>query len=262
MKTKKIELNILIFILIEALFLLFFFKTSILNMIIGTVLGIILIFITKNIKNNKLISLLIFIVSILLSITILDKVTTFISYNILNNYPKFIITTTYLLVSIFLALKGYHTYIKSLEIALYFFLFIKLFSIFLLLPYINIINFNYQLLEQISININFLYISLTIFFINLSIKYLTNYQVKNKIFSLSTINPIIMKLLTISIIGNTLFNIYNYPYFSVLKRIKYLEFIERMEGILSFEYLLCYIFLSSFLIILIKSIIENNIKTK
>ena len=260
MKEKKIELNILVFILIEGLYLLFFFKTSLLNIIIGTILGIILILITKNIQNNKITSIFLFIISLLLCINILNKITNFISINILSNYPTLIITITFLLVCIYLAFKGYHTYIKSLEITFYFYLLVKIVSVILLLPNINIHNFNYQLLEQAHFSINSLYIALTLLFLNLSTRYLTNYQVKNNVFIISTLNPIIMKILAISIIGTTLFNLYNYPYFSILKKIKYLEFIERMEGILSFEYLVCFIFLTSFLILLMKTIIEKLFK--
>lgn len=262
MKDKKIELNILTFILIEAFFLLFFFKASFLNIILGTILGILLIFITNKIKINKIVSLVILIISIFLTITILHNVTNFITYNLLNNYPTLIITITFSFVSIFLAFKGYHTYIKSLEITFYFFLFIKLFSFFLLLPNIDINNFNYQLLAQVKINTSFIYIALVIMFINLSIKYLTNNRINNNTFILSMLNPIIMKLITIAIIGTTLYNLYKYPYFNILKKIKYLEFIERMEGILSFEYLVCFIFLTSFCILQIKTIAINIIKNK
>jgi ABC-type lipoprotein release transport system permease subunit len=51
---KKIELNILIFIIIEAIFLLYGFKINLINIILGTLLGIILINIFNKIKKNKI----------------------------------------------------------------------------------------------------------------------------------------------------------------------------------------------------------------
>ena len=42
MKDKKIELNILVFILMEAFFLLFFFKENLLNIGLGIILGLVI----------------------------------------------------------------------------------------------------------------------------------------------------------------------------------------------------------------------------
>ena len=53
MKTNKIESNILLFIIIRGIFLLFFFKESLLNTILGSILGIILIFITNKLNLKK-----------------------------------------------------------------------------------------------------------------------------------------------------------------------------------------------------------------
>ena len=255
MKAKKIELNILVFILIEAFFLLFFFKTSLINIVIGTIMGIIISIFINKIKINKIIQILLLIASIYLLIITTSQIIDFITHNILKNYLNVIITITFLITSYLLANKGYHAYIKAIEIIFYFFLIIKLFSTILLLPNINTDNLNYQLLNELTISKSIIFISLIILFINISLNYLTKYTNNTKTFIISIINPVIIKILTISILGTTLLNIYKYPYFSVLKRIKYLEFIERMEGILSFEYLLTFIFLTSYIIILIKDLL-------
>lgn len=260
MKKKKIELNILVFILIEALSLLFFFKESLLNIILGTILGVILILLTKKIKLKKFTLFFIFISTIFLLITSMIQTTNFITYNYLKNYSSFIIMITIFIIAFFLANKGYHTYIKALEISCYFFLFIKIISLLLVIPNINFFNFNDSLLKELIVNKNFLYISLLILFLHLSIRYLSDYVIANKTYILSIINPIILKIICVLVMGETLFNIYNYPYFNVLKRIKYLEFIERMEGILSFEYLLCFIFFIAFLILIIKTILIQDKK--
>ena len=64
---NKIEINILFFILSEALFLLFFIDYSILNIIVGTILGILLIIISKKI-NSKILSYIYHIILIPLAI--------------------------------------------------------------------------------------------------------------------------------------------------------------------------------------------------
>ena len=56
------------------------------------------------------------------------------------------------------------------------------------------------------------------------------------------------------IIGNTLTNIYQYPYVNYLKKITFFDFIERMDGFLNFGYLFCFIILLSFIMININQI--------
>ena len=257
MKKLKIEIDILIFVLIEALSLMFFFKTSLLNLVIGTIFGIILIFITNKIKINKLIKIILLLASILLFLTIINKITSFISFNILRNYPSFIITFTFILSALYLAKRGFHTYTKALEISAYFFLFLKLATFILIIPNINISNFNIQLIKETTLDINIFYIALSFLLLNLSIKYLTNKKIHITSYLISSINPLLIKLLTILVMGETLLSLYDYPYVNIFKRIKYFDFIERMEGILSFEYLFSFFFLASFFIIVIYSIIKD-----
>ena len=89
-------------------------------------------------------------------------------------------------------------------------------------------------------------------------KMLKNTEIKYSVF-----NGFFIKIISIGIIGINLSYLYEYPYISILKKIKYFDFIERMEGILSLEYLCCFFFLISFLSMLIKEIfidIKKNIQ--
>lgn len=251
MKKLKIELDLLIIILMEALILLFFFKETLLNILLGEVVGFISVFFIKKIKINKVLEIVLLIVSIAIFPLVLNQVIQFISINLLRNYPIYLLLFTFLLTAYLLARRGFHTFIKSLEISTYFFLIIKVISLILILPNINFHNFNNQLLLETQINIDFLYLSLAILFLFLSIKYLTNNSFHNLGYTLSIINPFIIKIITILSIGHTLFYLYDYPYVNLLKKIKYFDFIERMEGILSFEYLFTYFFLVSFIMLLI-----------
>ena len=255
---KKIELNILIFLLIEALFLLYGIKINIINIIFGTILGLILITFFSKFKKNVFTKLTLIIISFYLFINSIYKISLFITINILNNYSNIYIIISIFIISYLLIKNQYHSYIKSVEIIFYFFIIIKLLSFFLIIPNININNININLLSELKINISSIYIGLIILFIHESIFYLTNNIPSKKIYLISSINPIIIKIISILIMGKTLFYIYDYPYFNILKRIKYLDFIERMEGILSFEYLFSFIVLLSYLLILIKSFIQKK----
>ena len=261
MKKIKIELDILLFMLMEGISLLYFFKFSFLNFIIGSILGIIFIFLMRKLNVNKIVSLFLLIISLFFLFSLTNKINSFISFNILRNYPSLIITISFLLLSFHLANKGFHTYIKSLEITSYFYLFIKLFSFILIIPNIDLQNLNSSFIDELKISYDFLFIIITYLYLHLSIKYLTNKETHILGFTISSINPIIIKVLTILLLGRTLTYLYQYPYVNYLKNIKYFDFIERMEGILSFEYLFSFFFLLSFIMLVIltigKSILKN-----
>lgn len=244
---KKIELNILLITIFEALYLLFFFKCSFINIILGIILGIILIKLFKNVKKNNIIKILLLIISIPLFILILYNIVVFITYNILKNYSIIPIYLSLIIISFYIS-KDYHIFIKVVELLFYLILLIKIIILLLSIPLININN----LYLDLNINYMFIIISLMILLIYNYFYYLSDHRVSNKEIIISFINPSIIKLLTIFIIGNPLINIYKYPYINSLKKIKYLNFIERMDGILSFEYLFCFIVLLSYILLIIK----------
>ena len=250
---KKIELNILIFIIVEAIYLLLFFKTSFLNLILGILLGILLIIFTKKAKKNKVIEIFLFIISIPLFILILYKSIQFISDNLLKNYS--IIPLYFaLILTIFYLVKDYHTFIKSLEIIFYIIIFLKIIKLIFTIPLINFHN----IIFNFNINYTFIIISFSILLMYNYLYYFNNYKITNKELLISFINPSIIKIMTILVIGNPLVNIYKYPYVNYLKKIKYLNFIERIDGLLSFEYLLSYITLLAFLLLIIKSKLKSQ----
>ena len=254
---KKIEINILSFILIESLILLFFFKENILNIIIGSIIGLILIIILRNIKFNKVIKISLLIISIIIYLSSIYLVSDYIRENILKFYSEIIIIIILIILSIHLSIKGYHTFVKSLQLSSYIYIVLKLISIILSIPNININNLNIKLLDELQININSLYIGLFITYLYLGIKYLTDFKLNIKNYIISIFNPIFIKILSLFILGKTLFYLYDYPYINILKRIKYLDFIERMEGIFSLFYLISFYFFLSFCLMLVIDISKN-----
>ena len=244
---KKIEHSILIFILIEALFTLLFFKLNYIELLLGFTLGIIFILISNLIPKNALFKIRIFISSIILSGYFLIKISKYINYNILPNHSIVIIAVSFLLLSLYLIKKGYHAFIKTVEITSYIYFFIKLISFLLILPKLSFNNIN-----NIPINVvsyRFIYFSFFICFIYNSVYYISNNKPSIKILIVSFLNILFIKTITILTLGNSLTNIYSYPYLNVFKKIKYLDFIERCDGIISFEYLICFYILLSFVLL-------------
>lgn len=239
---KKIEISILSIILVEALFLLLFFKYSFMNIILGIILGISLVYLTKNIKKNVVTKTILIITSGFFYLLFNYQTALFISNNLLKNYSLFLIISSLIIITFYIVKKKYHTFIKTCELLFYLVIIIKIISLILVIPLININNL------QISFDYNYQLIIVALFILYLykSIYYLNNYQLKNSELLISFINPLCIKLLALLVIGNTLSNLYNYPYVIYLKKIKYFNFIERMDGILSFEYIFCFIVLISY----------------
>ena len=245
---NKIEINILTYFLIEATILLFFFKESFTNLIIGLLLGIILIKLTNKNKKNKITNIILIILALALLTIILFKTTQFINYNILRNYSPIIIGISFFIISLNVVSKKYHTFIKTTEISSYLYLLLKTLSFILIIPLI-INNFTINIIDTPNINYNSILIGLSILLIHKYIYYFTNYNITTKTIIISFINPIILKIISTIILGKTLFKMYNYPFVNYLKEIKYLDFIERIDGILSFQYIISFFIIFTFLFI-------------
>ena len=118
------------------------------------------------------------------------------------------------------------------------------------LPLINFNNFNFYF----KLDYRLIYIALFIFLLDKLLFNLTNYNCKSKNILLAFINPLYIKTMSLLILGDILTNLYQYPYVNYIKKISYFDFIERIDGILNFEYLFCFIILLSFILINIKKI--------
>lgn len=242
MKKNKLEENILLIIVIRAIFLLLFSKFSITDLVLGILLGLLFILLYQklNLKKYQLFKLILLIIFSLFSLFFLSKTTYYIKDNILKDFSYLIIFLSLLLLGILITKKGYHTFIKTMELSTYILITIFILSIGLLIPYINIHNFtgiNYL------VSPNFIDISLLILICFSAINYLNDYKINSKIYLVATFNIIFLKLLIISILSQTLENVFDYPYISIFKKISYFDFFERLEGFLSMQYLFDYLFL-------------------
>ena len=84
----------------------------------------------------------------------LNKISSFVSDNMLREYSLISISFSLLFSVFILGNKGYHTIIKVILLATYFILFITILGLFLNFPYINISNlyfssiqYNYKTIE-------------------------------------------------------------------------------------------------------------------
>lgn len=241
MKISKIEVNITFFMLSLAIFLLNFNKFSLYSILIGALLAYLLIKLNENINitNFKYSKLVITIISFLIEIIYLNKLTYFISSNILRNYSGIIISLLLIISSLLLIKKGYHTIIKVILLSSYFFLIVTILGIVLGSFYLKAENYNFTIIQSNLFNSSILYTFL-IFYIYLLTFKLSNTKFNFKIFLISICYHLFNYLFVIGILSNTLTNLYEFSFIVIYKKINLLNFIERIEYIFSLNYLFCF----------------------
>lgn len=259
MKNKKVENSILLIIIMRAIFLLFFNKLSITDLALGGILGLLLIIIYQklNFKKYTIFHILLLLTLIILSFSTLNNITYFIKDNILKNFSYLMIAIPFLSLSIYISIKGYHNYIKTIELSSYILITIFISSLIMLIPYVrpsNINTLNYKLTT------NFIDVSLLILIIFIVFNYLNNYKLNYKTYTFSFFNIFFIRLLITGILSQTLENVFKYPYISIFKKISYFDFLERLEGFLSLQYLFDYLFLLTLFTLTIKFLIIHLFK--
>lgn len=271
-KIKGIDTSIFLFFLINACFILIGSKTlvklnginSLLTIIIGTIIGYFFInymnylLNKKKIKNNKFILILSSITCLLLTIYSGDKLTSFISYNMLEHVSTYIITFSFLILVVYLASKKINIIVRICELFLFLFLIIFLLELISLIKYINFKDIVFNIKEINIMNlingIN-IYLLMTIapcfylFFIN-SDKFKSELK---KGYIITSIYILINVIMVIGILGLDLINIYKYPEVTILKKISLLNIIDRIENLLSIN-----MFFSLFIFISVNFYIFNE----
>lgn len=253
----RISNSILLFILIKALFLLFYNSLNIVTSIISLILALIFYFIINKMKlyNNKYLMIIIAFILFFLSLYLLNEISLIIKDTFLKNTNILLISLSFIFISLYLAYRDFHTFIKTVELTSYLIILYNILSLILLIPYINI---NNLINIDLTINNNFYLFSFFLLIILILIKYLTKLDLNYKVyFSISTY-IILFKLLITSILSRTLESVFKYPYISIFKKISFLNFLERLEVFLSMEYLYEYFILLTFFIISFKYIIKKR----
>ncbi len=262
MRTNNLQNFIIYFFLNLSLFLLNFKNLSILGIILGTILSFLIILFLKkiNYSNSKIYFIVIFICSILLNTISLNKITYFISNNILREFSNILISLTLILLVLFLVYKGKKTILNVLILTSYFIFFNFILGFLANIPYLNLDYLNLDILNSKNIILETLtYTFITIYSYFLTTSFM-NKEASFKSLFITSLTNIIIYILVISILSLTLTNIYLYPYLVIYKKVELIGFINRIEIIFSMNYLFCFNFFLLISFYELKNILSKFIK--
>lgn len=265
MKYNKLEYNSAIFLSSISLFLGIGINRIItiakndswISVIIGSILGLLILYLFSklNKERRKGLSLLANIIILCIDIFLITKL---ISSIYLNRTPDFMVMLPFLLLIYYGVSKGANTIFKVSSILLFIYIIITIIPVATLVPSINY-NYFKPLMNNSFVNIligaiRFAIISTSPLIIFPNFK--DNFSFKSYIFSC-----ILLLVIIVGIIGNLgldLSLLYRYPEYMVFKNISLMGFIENIQNILSYLWLI-----SSFVIALFTSYnIKNTINNK
>ncbi len=240
-------------------------KDAYIGVILGTIISISIIYLFTKLKkysNSTIFKIISTLLSIFLITIYLIIISNFINTFYLTKTPSLIITSSFILLSLYLCNKGKDTLINISNLLFYFSIVIVAIFSLLLIKYINISNL-YPLFSYNPSNI----IKTSIIYSLISsipiIMVINNYKDNKYIYKHYIIASLVNLSIIVSIIlcnNNSLLNIYRFPEYITLKQIRYLDFIENIENISSFGWY-CEIFITISLILFnIKEILpkKNN----
>jgi len=220
--------------------------------ILGTILGIIILYIYSNIKKllngknlnkilkttfiGKIYNIIFIIFYLYLMLIILILLPLFVNSFYLTTTPKIIINIPFILLAIYITFKGKRV-IENLSS------FLCVFSILIILFFaISLINYTdfSNLIPVFSISTNkilkctLVYAALTSIPQIITINFNNDFKNTLKDYLLSSLTLFAIVFFTIIALGEPLIKIYSFPEYTVLRQIKILNFIENIENISSF----------------------------
>lgn len=266
-------------------------QDSLLSIILGSIMGfvplLIFIFINNRLQQQNafqkiedtfpkfispLLNTILIISTFLMGVYSLYNIVLFINYNLLNDINLIAIALLLMLSIIYLSSRGIKTIIRTSIIILGIFILMALINIICLIPYTNPSNL-YPLMTNnfsstyIASLYHMILISTPIFLLLVipksEIENKSKYK-KNIIISylISSIYTLINLILIISILGFGLTSILQYPEIMILQKVSLLNFIERIEDILSFKILFDSFFILALSLYYIKIGIIDTFKFK
>lgn len=262
-KVASIEVSFLLFYIFQAFLFSIFLNKSInftsynfiLYLIISIFLGIgiIMLFcflfnlsnknIFYNIKNKILVFILI-ICALIFSIFCLNNISSYINYVYLRDIDKLYIMISFMIVIFYFIKNDIYSFFRCSTIIFYFYIFLEIITFILLLFYIdfnNILPVTYNLdniMDYSYLYLCFLIIPILFLLVlpKASIKNKKNISKRIYITYISIAIIIFVKsVMSISILGYSSIDIYNYPDLVIYKNISLFSFIERMEWLLCFN---------------------------
>ena len=207
-------------------------ENILLCMVMGTLFGLLIMFLIKKKKTSNKSILLFILLYILLIITSFILVS-FIKNIYLINMEQNLLIIPLLILLIYMNSKDIDTHYKILNILLYVSLIPFIISILLLIPYIKTINY----FPLLNTNNNLLLSSLKFSLYSTIPNIIDSNNIYFKKYILSNSILFIFIFVLEGVLGINLINIFKYPEYIVLKKINYLNFIQNMENLLSFMYI-------------------------
>jgi len=229
-------------------------RDSWLAAILGTLLGALIVIILaklknkidtniKDLKTNKFMKYSLLIVFLLFNIFVFSQMIfifqTFASSFFLINSPTFFISLPIPFIVYRITKNGFPTIAKIAEILMPISIILFLFSFFGLLQHFKLEYFKPLIttkpLTLLQGTLYFAAYSSSSFFLLLNVP-----MEKNKLaakYTFSTITVVLLCVFIIGVLGPNLIQIYRYPEYMMLKKIKIFNFIEKVENILSITWL-------------------------
>lgn len=279
-KIRSIDLSIFLVYIFQAFFYLLFINKTIskvnysylIFILISIFLGISIIILfsylfnlnNKNIfqnLNNKFLVFIFLLVPLLFAMFSLTNITSYINYVYLNDLDKLYISLSFIIIIFYFIKNDTLSFFRCSTLIFYFYVLLEIITFILLLFYLkpsNLLPMTFDL--EISLNNSYMFI---IFMISpiLLLLFLSknllkdNKKIGKKIFITYLIISFILfikSLLTISILGYSQLNIYNYPDIILYKNINLFGFLERVEWLLAFNSIINFFFLISLSLFYIK----------
>lgn len=217
-------------------------ESTIFSLILGTVLGIIILFFINKFKNNN--NIISFILIYILFIVNLAEFVNLITSIYLMDMNRFVIIIPLLILILYMNTKSISVHFKVSKILLIITMFLFFIGYIVLIPCIDYLNYlplyNVSFKNILLSSFQFaLYSSVPIIVYN-NIDYNINKKNKKIIINylLSCLVLIFIFLIVQGVLGIELINIFKYPEYVIFKRINLLNFIQNIENILSFFWLI------------------------
>jgi spore germination protein KB len=182
----------------------------------------------------------------------------------LLNTPGYIIGLCLIIVSLYVISKDLPSVFRTSEILFYISIFITIITLVVLLSYVDVTH----LLPMLTTKTNALFKSSLIFALYTTVPYITLVSLNNdgsgliKMYLFNTLITTILILAILGIFGPELTKVLRFPEYIVLKRIKILSFIEKIESLLSITYIFDNVILTILSTYTIKTYLEDFNKGK
>jgi len=227
-------------------------KEAWISAILGTILGVIILYLYSSIKKNlnnrtlydtlktsklgKFYNLILIIFYLYLMTIVLILLPLFVNSFYLLTTPKLAINLPFIILAIYITFKGKNTIENLSNLLCVFSIVIIIFFAIALTGYCDFSNLS-PILSNGTFNIikcSLIYAAITGIPQIITIDYSNDFKSNLKDYLLSSLTLFLIIFFTIITLGEPLLKIYSFPEYTVLRQIKILDFIENIENISAF----------------------------